>query len=144
MESVDWNQVIGHDPDVIGGMLRDVVKHGNRSRRKSLSLQERSRSLRQIHSEDVSSQPFHLALRALQGTAPLNEFSDEVGIPIEILTVLLSGEILPDDDLLIDISSSLNRPRDYFLEYRIHKVLFSIGSFLRKNPETLEVWFSRL
>lgn len=143
MGSVDWNQVIGHDPDVIGGMLRDVVKHGHKSRKK-MTLQERTRSLRHIHSEDVSTQPFHLALRALQGTSSVNDFSDEVGIPSEVLAVLLAGDILPDDDLLLDIASNLDRPADYFLEYRIHRVLSSIGSFLRNHPETLEVWFSKL
>ena len=45
---VDWNTILGEDPDILGGILRDVVKRSHKSRTK-MSRRQRSEKFSQIN-----------------------------------------------------------------------------------------------
>ena len=140
---VDWNTILGEDPDILGGILRDVVKRSHKSRTK-MSRRQRSEKFSQINgTTSFAEQKFSIAINALRAGDPLEKFAKRIDMPEMIVELLLDGEVVPDVDLLAEIAESLNKPYNYFLEYRIHFVLASIESFLIQHPETLSAWIGR-
>lgn len=138
--SIDWNDILADDPDILGGILRDVVKRTNKSKR-SLERRERIASINQISGlHTLSEERFNVSLNALRAGRPVDEFAEILDIPVFVLEPLLDGEVTPDVELLAEIAEDLGKPHNYFLEYRIHFILKSIEDFLLKHPETVNAW----
>lgn len=133
---VNWSAIMLADPDILGGILRDVVVKGGRSKNSNSSTQINGIS-------SLSEEKFSVALKALKGTCSNLEFSEKLDMPEFIVELLLQGEVTPDIELLCSIAESLDKPYNFFLEYRIEKVLTGIEKFLFAHPETVDAWFKK-
>lgn len=140
---VNWSEVLGDDPDMLGGILRDVVKKGRK--KSKLGRNEKTQRFNQINGvSHLAEEKFSVALNALRAGEEVEDFARRVDMPVFVLQPLLDGEVLPDDSLLIEIAETLGKPYNFFLEYRVHTILKSIESFLISHPETVDAWMKRV
>lgn len=140
---VDWNEVLTDDPDMLGGILRDVVRKGRKS--SVLERNEKAARFRQINGvSHLAEEKFHVALNALREGNSVEVFARRVDIPVFVLEPLLGGDVVPDNALMMEIAESLDKPYNFFLEVRIHAILGSIESFLMNHPETVDAWVRRV
>jgi transcriptional regulator with XRE-family HTH domain len=141
LNEINWSEVINKNPDVLEGIVGDVVKVDGK--RRKVSRQDGTRRLNQVYEQDFSERPFQDSFRIICGKDSLRTTAAKTGISYSHVFHLKSGNATPTIEMMENIAIAYNREPSYFLEYRIHFVLASMTDFLMKNPETATAWFNK-
>lgn len=140
VEKLDWDKVFRLDPTVLGRIINDILKidqaePGKPGKRPSLDVDRARDRLRQFEGEDYSLEAFPDAFRALTGDRSLRSVARRVGLSHNNIHRLLTGEVSPAPQVMVQIAQAFDRNPSYFQEYRVAAVVGMMLERLSGSPE---------
>lgn len=135
----DWN-VILRDPDVLGRLLRDILKvdqiePGRAGPRPNLDYERGMRTWREITGSDFSELPFGQALRVLSRGQSYTAIARKTKLSRSRVYRLIQGWEQPTVDDLRACASAYGKKPAFFAEYRAEFIMASIAARLAKETE---------
>lgn len=146
---MDWAQVFGEDPTVMGHILNDVFKAdlaepGRPGKRPSIDPSVAAEKFRRLGGDDYTILPFNEALRALRGNKSIRHFARNTGLPKSTLFKILSNEKKADIATIELVAENLGKKPSYFVEYRIGYIVAMISHYLEWAPESSIVQYKKV
>jgi plasmid maintenance system antidote protein VapI len=139
--AVDWSETFTKNPQVLWGLVADVVKavkagEGERrtGRRPAASVGSIDELYEVLFPACYSTAPFPEALAVALGAMSQRAFADQVGFNQATVSRLISGKTAPTVEMIERISHTLNVRPTHFVEYRALKLGQVITDVLLANP----------
>jgi hypothetical protein len=138
----DWERVLASNPNVLWGLVADVVKaakaaQGERrtGRRPAVSLGSLDELYEVIFPKQFDTAPFPQAFAVALGRRSQRDFAEAVGFNQATVSRLLSGKTTPTVEVMERVAHALKVPPTYFAEYRALKLGQVVTTVLMAHPE---------
>lgn len=145
-DALDWDQAFQNDLDLMGRIIRDILKHehaepGHSGPRPALDRDTAKQKLAQIMGMDYSLEKFPLALATLSSGRSIRHIATKTGLNRNTVHRLLKGDVFPDPWTMEVVAKAFNRHPSFFLEYRIDSLMAALESQMQLAPElTIDVY----
>jgi transcriptional regulator with XRE-family HTH domain len=146
-----WVKAFGRDPDLMGRILRDVLKAdqavpGRPGPRPALNAVKAEPVVDEWLGRDpllrpYTLMPFQEAFTMLAGDRSLTAVARKCGLPRSQVHRLLRGEIQPTKEMMVKIAEGFGKAPSYFIEFRIGMIASAMIRRLSDSPErSVKVW----
>lgn len=142
--SLNWKKALDNDPDILGRMLRDILKLDQlvpgRPGTRSLDQTRAEPTLDRMMGRDPTERPYSLlpfneAFRLLLGKRSMRSAQAKFGLSKSKIHRFLNGTADPTAVEMETIASALGKAPSFFLEYRVRSITSSIHQSLQDLPE---------
>lgn len=144
--SLNWEKAFDRDPDILGRMLRDILKldqlvPGRPGPRKTLDQNKAQPELDRMMGKDPTERPYSLlpfsaTLRLLLGKRSMRSAQSKLGLSKSKIHRFLTDEAEPTAGEIELIAKAFGKAPSYFLEYRVRSITSSIHQALEAAPES--------
>lgn len=147
--TADWSNVLAGDYDLVGTIMRDVLRIGNvevrRGQRPIPEFDDTIASLRAaVGDEEYTVAPFPDAFRALAAGRSIRSVAHRVGLARNRVDRLLKMQISPTMSDMQKIAAGFKKPVGYFAEFRLAAIVVAVHAALERDPDRTVVMHQRL
>jgi len=147
--ALDWSEVFGQDPAILGRVINDVIKLDQRrvgrpGKRPSLAPNLTAQKLKELQGEDHTNLPFPEALKILTMGTPIKDVLGRLHVSRSHLYNVFERKSLPSLDIIEQAAIAFGKHPSYFLEYRVAYIVGILQSKLTSVPESSIVFYRKL
>ena len=144
-QSLNWEKAFGNDIELLGRILRDILKvdvasTGRPGPRPNLDRTKAEPELERLLGKDPGAHPyatlpFAEAFRLLVGKRSIRNLQNKLGVSKSHLHRLMSGAVKPTQEQMELIAKVFDKHPSYFVEYRVTKIARAIQEQLGDEPD---------
>lgn len=142
LRNIDWSRIVREEPEVFNSIANGLVR-ANEGRKSKLDNKTGTGRFNQLKQTDFSEKEFKEAFAIMSDGETVRATADKIGVCAAHVHNLKKGKAEPTLEIMEAIASAYDKRPEFFIEYRVAKVLGSIGRFLTHNPETATTWFNK-
>lgn len=144
-QSLNWEKAFGNDIELLGRVLRDILKvdvvsTGRPGPRPNLDRTKGEPELARLLGKDPGARPYAMlpfaeAFRLLVGKRSIRSLQAKLGVSKSHLHRLLAGSVQPTQEQMELIARVFDKHPSYFVEYRVNRIARAIQEQLGGEPD---------
>lgn len=149
VKELDWFTAL-EDEDLLARILKDVLKidqidpSRTRGARPALDVDKGMQTWNEIMGRQFCELPFSQAFTLLTRNDSVRTVAEKTHMAKSLVHRLLKGEERPSVDQMRAVAEAYGKKPSFFLEYRAEYCLAAVMSRFAKEPEMVDVVFTKL